>query len=412
MSDAPQTFKGGIWGWQQNSPFSQAVASGDQLFISGQQALSSDGQIMAPGDIAAQTRCVFENMKAVLESAGLELGDLVRLNTYYVFDGADEDATAYWEDMTRVRLEYFPDPGPAATAVRIKGMPYQGQLIQIEGIALKGASRTNRKRIMPKGSWDWSIPVPLSQGWDADGRLYVGGQISADSKGASVHVGDLAAQTRAIYEFIGNVLKDGGASFADVAHVKICVKHDSAESDGTSFQDRILDVTKEYFEAGGPAVTCFGVDLLYPGLDLEIDAMAFKGRHKRASFGDAAAKVHDGHFSDCVSAMGEVWIGGQVALDNDGLVIAPGDIREQSKIVFARLADALHTAGAKLEQVVKLNLFFASDGADVRDELHAAMEVWAQMAPGSAPAMTPVRAYELSKPGLLIQADCVAMTSA
>ena len=98
-------------------------------------------------------------------------------------------------------------------------------------------------------------------------------------------------------------------------------------------------------------------------------------------------------------------------MDNNGLVIAPGDIREQSKIVFARLADALQTAGAKLEQVVKLNLFFASDRADVRDELHAAMEVWAQMAPGSAPAMTPVRAYELSKPGLLIQADCVAMTS-
>lgn len=411
MSAETKTFKDGEWGWKKRSPFAQAVVSGDQVFVSGQQALSADGEIVAPGDIAGQTRCVFENMKAVLEQAGVGLGDLVRLNTYYVFDGADEDATAYWEDMTRVRLEYFPDPGPAATAVRIRGMPYKGQLIQIEGIALKGTSRANRKRIMPEGSWDWSIPVPLSQGWDADGRLYVGGQISADSKGGSVHVGALAAQTRAIYDFIGNVLKDGDASFDDVANVKICVKHDSSEPDGISFQDRILDVTKEYFGAGGPAVTCFGVDLLYPGLDLEIDVMAFKGGHERTSVGTAATKVHDGHFSDCVSAMGEVWVGGQVALGDDGQVMAPGDIREQSRIVFGRLKEALQTVGATLDDVVKLNLFFASDGTDVHEELHAAMDVWAEMVPASAPAMTPVRAYELSEPGLLIQADCVAMKS-
>ncbi len=87
--------KGGDWSWRETSPFSQAVEVGDQVFISGQQALTENGAIVAPGDIAAQTRCVFENMKATLERAGLELSDLVRLNTYYVFDGADEDATEY-----------------------------------------------------------------------------------------------------------------------------------------------------------------------------------------------------------------------------------------------------------------------------------------------------------------------------
>ena len=149
-------------------------------------------------------------MKAVLERAGLDLSDLVRLNTYYVFDGADEDATEYWEAMTRVRLEYFPDPGPAATAVRIKGMPYQGQLIQIEGIALRGAARRNRKRLMPGGSWDWSIAVPLSQGWEVGDRIYVGGQISADEKGVSVHVGDWRADLCDIRFHRERVLKEGG----------------------------------------------------------------------------------------------------------------------------------------------------------------------------------------------------------
>lgn len=411
MPHEPKKYADGSWDWKTASPFSQAVEIGDQLFVSGQQALTRDGALVAPGDIAAQTRCVFENMKATLARAGLALSDLVRLNTYYVFDGADEDATEYWEDMTRVRLEYFPDPGPAATAVRIKGMPYRGQLIQIEGIALRGESRANRKRIMPEGSWDWSIPVPLSQGWEADGRLYVGGQISSDEKGASIHVGDLGAQTRAIYTFIGNVLKGGGASFEDLAHIKICVKYDSTEPDGTPFLDRILDVTKEYVGAEGPAVTCFGVDLLYPGLDLEIDAMAFKAPQTRRSTGSVPTKVHDGYFSDSVGALGEIWVGGQVAQGPDGAVMAPDDIAGQSRIVFERLKEALAPAGATLEDVVKLNLFFASDGEDVSEEFHAAMGVWAEMAPNANPAMTAVRAYELSQPGLLIQADCIAIGS-
>ena len=186
------------------------------------------------------------------------------------------------------------------------------------------------------------------------------------------------------------------------------MKYDSKEPDGTPFLDRILDVTKAYFGDSGPAVTCFGVDLLYPGLDLEIDAMAFTRNQQRTSTETAQTKVHDGFFADGVSAHGEIWIGGQVAQGPDGKVMAPGDIEEQARIVFGRLKEALAPSGATLDDVVKLNLFFASDGTDIGEEFHAALSVWAEMAPNSAPAMTPVRAYELSQPGLLIQADCVA----
>jgi enamine deaminase RidA (YjgF/YER057c/UK114 family) len=411
MPHATKKYTDSDWSWRATSPFSQAIDFGDQVFISGQQALTHGGGLIAQAHIGLQTRCVFENMKATLARANLEFSDLIRLNTYYVFDGADEDAAEFWEEMTRVRLEYFPDPGPAATAVRIKGMPYQGQLIQIEGIALRGNSRRNRKRIMPEGSWDWSIAVPLSQGWQVGDRIYVGGQISSNKNGGAVHVGDLGAQTRAIFKFINNVLKDGGASFDDIAHIKVCVKHNSSEGDGQSFLDKILDVTKECLGSSGPAVTCFGVDLLYPGLDLEIDAMAFKSIQERTSTGTALTKVHDGYFADSVRSLGEIWIGGQVAQGEDGGVMSPGNIGEQSRIVFQRLEDALVLSGATLDDIVKLNLFFASDANDMGEVFHAAMAVWAEMAPNSRPAMTPVRAYELSQPGLLIQADCIAMTS-
>ena len=398
------------WNWHEATSFAHCIGAGDQVFISGQQTLDSDGNVLGAGDIGAQTRNVFENMKSRLEKMGLGLADLVRLNTYYVFDGADEDATKYWEDMTRVRLEYFPDPGPAATAVRIKGMPYAEQLIQIEGIALRGASCDNRQRIMPSGSWDWSISVPLSQGWRVSERIFVGGQISADEKGQSVHVGDLDAQTRNIFKFIGNVLSDAGGSFDDVVHIKVCFKHDSRLPSGQSYVDRIMEVATEFVTGKNAVLTAFGVDLLYPGLDLEIDAMAIiDPERKRLAKSVAGGAYQPNDYSDGVSAAGEIFVGGQVALGDDGTVLAPGNPGEQARIVFERLASVLATDSATLDDVVKLNIFFVAEDGETPETFAAVSAAWTNVAPNAHPAMTPVRVHELARDGLLVQADCIAL---
>ena len=401
----------GMWRWRGEPVFSNTVAVGDQVFISGQQTLDNSGVVLNPGDIAAQTRNVFENMKSSLVSLNMGLEDLVRLNTYYVFDGEDKDATAFWEDMTRVRLEYFPDPGPAATAVRARGMPYEGQLIQIEGVALKGESRSSRKRIMPAGSWDWSISVPLSQGWRIGNRIFVGGQISADKTGSPVHVGDLDAQTRNIYDYIGRVLSDAGASFADLTRVKICFKYDSKDPNtGQAFVDRIMEVSKEYIKDTPPVITAFAVDLLYPGLDLEIDAMAIIDRDaKTLSAPELTGRYQPPAFSDGVLADGEIYVGGQTSLGPDNSALFPEDFPAQAKEVFHRLNNVLAQADATLDNVVKLNLFIVADDADVEDRFHQACQIWAEICPDSHPAMTPVRVHELPKPGLLFQADCIAI---
>jgi enamine deaminase RidA (YjgF/YER057c/UK114 family) len=350
-------------------------------------------------------------MKSSLVSLNMGLDDLVRLNTYYVFDGEDKAATAFWEDMTRVRLEYFPDPGPAATAVRARGMPYEGQLIQIEGVALKGESRSSRKRIMPAGSWDWSIAVPLSQGWRIGNRIFVGGQISADKTGGPVHVGDLDAQTRNIYDYIGRVLSDAGASFADLTRVKICFKYDSKDpSTGQAFVDRIMEVSKEYIKGTPPVITAFAVDLLYPGLDLELDAMAIIDRDtKTLSAPELKGRYQPPAFSDGVLADGEIYVGGQTSLGTDNSALFPEDFSAQAKEVFQRLNKVLVQADATLNDVVKLNLFIVADDADVEDRFHQACQIWAEICPDSHPAMTPVRVHELPKPGLLFQADCIAI---
>ena len=404
-------FNSSAWNWKNESVFSNVVTAGDQVFISGQQTLDETGCVLDSGDIAAQTRNVFENMKKSLATVDLGLEDLVRLNTYYVFNGDDNDATAFWEDMTKVRLEYFPDPGPAATAVRVKGMPYQGQLIQIEGVAVRGDSKRSRQRIMPKDSWDWSIAVLLSQGWKTGNRVFVGGQISADKAGGPVHVGDLEAQTRSIYDFIGQVLSDADASFEDLLRVKICFKYDSKDPDtGQSFVDRIMEVSKEYVVGPAPVVTAFAVDLLYPGLDLELDAMAIVDPDaKILDLGENRGRYQPAVFSDGVSADGEIYLGGQTAIESDGSVMFPGDFLAQTHEVFRRLDRTLSQAEVTLDDIVKLNFFIVAEDEEVEDCFHAACKAWSELAPSSHPAMTPVRVHELPKPGLLFQADCVAI---
>ena len=400
-----------MWQWREQTPFAHTVVVGDQVFIGGQQTLDNNGIVLNPGDIAAQTRNVFENMKQSLHALNMQLSDLVRLNTYYVFEGSDADATAYWEEMTRVRLDYFPDPGPAATAVRARGMPYKGQLIQIEGVALKGASRKTRQRIMPPGSWDWSIAVPLSQGWKIGNRIFVGGQISADEKGASVHVGNLDAQTRNIYSYIERVLSDAGSSFKDVVRIKICFKYNSRDAQtGKTFVDRIMEISKEYIDGTAPVITAFAVDLLYPGLDLELDAMAIIDPNKKfLSPVGLGGRYQPAEFSDGINADGEIYVAGQTALQQDGSVLSPGDFPGQAKEVFHRLRKILKEADATLTDVVKLNLFIVADDLDIESAFHQTCQIWAEICPDGHPALTPVRVHELAQTGLLIQADCIAV---
>ena len=400
-----------MWQWREQTLFAHTVVVGDQVFIGGQQTLDNNGIVLNPGDIAAQTRNVFENMKQSLHALNMQLSDLVRLNTYYVFEGSDADATAYWEEMTRVRLEYFPDPGPAATAVRARGMPYKGQLIQIEGVALKGVSRKTRQRIMPLGSWDWSIAVPLSQGWKIGNRIFVGGQISADEKGASVHVGNLDAQTRNIYSYIERVLSDAGSSFKDVVRIKICFKYNSRDAQtGKTFVDRIMEISKEYIDGTAPVITAFAVDLLYPGLDLELDAMAIIDPNKKfLSPVGLGGRYQPAEFSDGINADGEIYVAGQTALQQDGSVLSPGDFPGQAKEVFQRLRKILKEADATLTDVVKLNLFIVADDLDIENAFHQTCQIWAEICPDGHPALTPVRVHELAQTGLLIQADCIAV---
>jgi enamine deaminase RidA (YjgF/YER057c/UK114 family) len=124
------------WDWNIPVPLSQGWLVENLLFVGGQISADEHGQTVGVGDIEVQTRNVFQNITTVLEEAGADWTNVVKLNTYYVFDGERDELTEYWERMTRVRMEFLPDPGPAATAVRVAGLIYPDLLIEAEVIAI------------------------------------------------------------------------------------------------------------------------------------------------------------------------------------------------------------------------------------------------------------------------------------
>jgi enamine deaminase RidA (YjgF/YER057c/UK114 family) len=128
------------WDWHIPTPFAQAVRVGPLLFLGGQLSADEQGRVVGRGDIEVQTRNVFENVSRLLREADATWEDVVKLNTYYVYDGPEDEAQDFWERMTNVRLQYLPADGPAATAVRVPGLMYDGFMIEADCIAVIGSS--------------------------------------------------------------------------------------------------------------------------------------------------------------------------------------------------------------------------------------------------------------------------------
>ena len=126
----------GHWDWPIPVPFSQGWRVGDMVFVGGQVSADQRGRPIAPNDIETQTRNVFENIRTILREVGADMKDIVKLNTYYVDDSTGEGSREFWEKMTRVRMEYIPEPGPSATAVKVSGLAYDGLVIEVEAIAI------------------------------------------------------------------------------------------------------------------------------------------------------------------------------------------------------------------------------------------------------------------------------------
>ena len=111
-------------------PYSQAVRSGNTVFLSGQIPLDPATGVLVAGDIATQARRAFDNLKAVCEAAGGSFDDVVRLGLYLT-DLADFGA------VNAVMAEYFAQPYPARSTVEVAGLP-KGAVFEVDAVMVLG----------------------------------------------------------------------------------------------------------------------------------------------------------------------------------------------------------------------------------------------------------------------------------
>ena len=110
-------------------PYSHAVWSGKQLFLSGQTPVDPKTGALVEGNVEAQTHRAFDNLQLVLEDAGLSMDDVVKCNVYLT-DMANFGA------MNAAYKSRFTAPYPARTTVAVVGLPLNAQ-VEIELVARK-----------------------------------------------------------------------------------------------------------------------------------------------------------------------------------------------------------------------------------------------------------------------------------
>lgn len=110
-------------------PYSQAIEANGLIITSGQLPIDPATGEFAPGGIKEQTRQSLTNAKAILEEAGIELGNVMK-TTVFLSDMNDFAA------MNEVYAEFFSEPFPARSAIAVKTLP-KNALVEVECIAAK-----------------------------------------------------------------------------------------------------------------------------------------------------------------------------------------------------------------------------------------------------------------------------------
>ncbi|HEX6819248.1 MAG TPA: RidA family protein [Ktedonobacterales bacterium] len=110
-------------------PYSQAIATGELIFASGQIALDPASGEFTGGDVQAQTRRALENLSAVLQAAGSSLGQVVKTTVFLT-------SMANFAAMNAVYGEYFVGEPPARSTIGVAELP-KNALVEIEVVATR-----------------------------------------------------------------------------------------------------------------------------------------------------------------------------------------------------------------------------------------------------------------------------------
>jgi reactive intermediate/imine deaminase len=111
-------------------PYSQAVRAGNTIYLSGQTPIDPATGALVEGDIRAQARRAFDNLKAVCEAAGGSFDDIVRVGLYLTDLGQ-------FAEVNAVMAEYFAQPYPARSTIGVAALP-KDSAFEVDAVMVLG----------------------------------------------------------------------------------------------------------------------------------------------------------------------------------------------------------------------------------------------------------------------------------
>jgi len=302
-------------------PYSPAVKAGGLIYLSGTLAQNDNGELMADGDVAAQTRRVIERMRDVLTAAGSSLAQVVAV-TVYLRSAAD------FQVMNEAYRAYWPKDPPTRTTVITDLL--LGADVEISMVAApNGAERA----VIHPSQWV-KAPNPYSYAIRTGDTVFLSGLVPRNGRDNSPVSGDITTQTRAVMDNAGELLKAAGMDYSNIVAARVYLP------DAAVFQ-QMNDAYRSYFTAAPPpARATVRAGLAGSQYAVEMTFVASSSPRERIGPGP--------NLSSAVKAGNRLYLSGVLG----NTAANAGDVAAQTREVMARIGKTLTGAGYTPADVV------------------------------------------------------------
>jgi 2-iminobutanoate/2-iminopropanoate deaminase len=355
-------------------PYNPGILAGDFLYVSGQGGRDAAGTL--PGTIEGQARQTLQNVKAIVEAAGLTLEHVVYSQVYL-------DDMAHYEAMDGVWKEFFPKAPPARAVLGVYKLPTD-IAVEINAVAFRDLSR--KRPIVPaapRGRFDFTgdtYPQNLSwsPGMMAGNRLYLSGFLGADAAGKIPQ--DPDAQIQLALDNMKQTLAAAGMDFRHVVFVNPYLTDKASQ--------KMNDIYAKHFEFGNtPARATIRVTSLPGGNTIAFTGVAVADLTKRLAIRPKNMSPSP-TASPCVFAEDTYYCSAKGPFtpgprNLQGIWV--GTIEAQVRQTMRNLLDGLEEAGLALSNVVATNVYL-----DDMNDFPRMNKIYAQYFPEASPARTTV----------------------
>ena len=301
-------------------PYSAAVKAGGLIYLSGTLAQDDKGALVADGDVAAQTRRIIERMRAVLKTSGSSLEQVVAV-TVYLRSAGD------FQVMNDTYKTFWPKDPPTRTTVITDLL--LGADVEISMVAVpNGGERT----IIHPADWVKS-PNPYSYAIRTGDTVFLSGLVPRNGKDNTPVDGDIKAQTRAVMENAGQLLKAAGMDFSNIVSGRIYLP------DTSGFQ-QMNEVYRSYFKSDLPARATVKAGLAGPQYAVEMTFIASSAPRQAFSPGT--------NLSSAIKAGNRLYVSGVLGHTPE----TAGKATEQTREIMGRIRKTLDAAGYTPADVV------------------------------------------------------------